>query len=90
MCGIERAGLGRQDPPPALSVGYGMDDSDAYYAVWRRLQAIQQEYRLILQELRHTPPTDYERRVQLIGWARDCAAEYTAVFRQWHDRPSPS
>jgi hypothetical protein len=27
----------------------------ASFAVWRRLQSIQQEYRLILQELRHMP-----------------------------------
>jgi hypothetical protein len=33
----------------------------AWFAVWRRLESIQQEYGLILQELRHTPPTDYER-----------------------------
>ena len=58
----------------------------ASFAVWRRLQSIQQEYRLILQELRHTPRADYQRRAQLSDWAGDCAAEYMAVIRQWHGR----
>jgi len=59
----------------------------ASFAVWRRLQSIQQEYRLILQELRHTPPADYQRRAQLTAWACICAAEYLTVLRQWPARP---
>jgi len=47
----------------------------AWFAVRRRLQSIHQEYRLILQELRHTPLTDYQRRAQLSDWAGDCAAK---------------
>jgi hypothetical protein len=59
----------------------------ASFAVWRRLQSIRQEYRLITQELRHTPRTDYQRRAQLTALACICAAEYLTVLRQWHDHP---
>jgi hypothetical protein len=58
----------------------------ASFAVWRRLQSIRQEYRLILQELRHTSPADYQRRTQLTAWACICAAEYLTVLRQWPGR----
>jgi hypothetical protein len=58
----------------------------ASFAVWRRIQSIRQEYRLILQELRHTPRTDYQRCAQLSRWAFACAAEYLAVLRQWNSR----
>jgi hypothetical protein len=61
----------------------------AWLAVRRRLHAIQQEYRLILQELRHTPPTDYQRRAQLTAWACICVAEYLTVLRQWPGRAPP-
>jgi hypothetical protein len=57
-----------------------------WFAVWRHLQSIQQEHRLILQELRHTPRADYQRCAQLSGWACECAAEYLAVLRQWNSR----
>jgi hypothetical protein len=57
----------------------------ASFAVWRRLQSIRQEYRLILQELRHTPLSDYQRCAQLTAWACACTAEYIAVLWQWHD-----
>ena len=58
----------------------------AWFAVRRRLQSIGQEYRLILQELRHTPRADYQRCAQLSAWACTCAAEYLAVLRQWNSR----
>jgi hypothetical protein len=58
----------------------------ASFAVRRRLQAIRQEYHLVLQELRHTPPADYQRRAQLTAWACICAAEYLTVLRQWPGR----
>jgi len=58
----------------------------ASFAVWRRPQSIQQEYRLILQEFRHTPQTDYQRGAQLSRWACACGAEYLAMLRQWNSR----
>jgi hypothetical protein len=57
----------------------------AWFAVRIRLESIQQEYRLIVQELRHTPLSDYQRRAQLTAWACACTAEYIAVLWQWHD-----
>jgi hypothetical protein len=56
----------------------------ASFAVRRRIQSIQQEYRLILQELRQTPLTDCQRCAQQGAWASACAAEYLTVLRQWH------
>jgi hypothetical protein len=57
-----------------------------WLATRHRLQSIHQEYRLILQELRQTPLTDYQRCAQLSGWACKCTAEYLVVLREWHDR----
>ncbi len=60
-----------------------------WFAVRLRLQSIGQEHRLILQELRHTPLTDYRRCAQLSGLACACVAKYLAVLREWHNRPRP-
>jgi hypothetical protein len=60
-----------------------------WLATSRYLQSIHQEYRLILQELRHTPLADYQRYAQLSGWAYKCLDEYMAVLRQWNSRPRP-
>jgi hypothetical protein len=58
----------------------------AGFAARIRLQSIQLEYRLILQELRHTSPTDYQRYAQLRSWASACVAEYLAVLQEWPGR----
>src|SRR6266540_2281519 len=54
-----------------------------WFATRHRLQSIQQEYRLILHELRQTPLTDYQQCAQLSGWACKCTAEYLVVLREW-------